>query len=170
MKPGEPRIVPRGAMKVAVVESRGEPAAAAAQVLPALFQAAYRLKFSLRPAERKSFHVGPLVSRWPGAGSKPVQEWRGLWALRVPLRTRRLPADGAAALVRLETWSYGGRAAEILHVGAWSEEKGSIERLHRFLAEQGYEAAGPLEEEYLTTPGAKVQKTVLRYPVRKRGA
>ncbi len=36
------------------------------------------------------------------------------------------------------------------------------------IAASGYEVAGVHEEEYLTTPKAKVQKTIIRYPVRKR--
>ncbi len=44
----------------------------------------------------------------------------------------------------------------------------SIERLHKFIAESGYEIAGTHEEEYLTSPDAKVQKTLIRYPIRKK--
>ncbi|MBM2850090.1 MAG: hypothetical protein HW418_3032, partial [Anaerolineales bacterium] len=57
---------------------------------------------------------------------------------------------------------------EILHIGPYSEEGPTIQRLHEFIAASGYEIAGVHEEEYLTTPKAKVQKTIIRYPVKKR--
>jgi hypothetical protein len=41
-------------------------------------------------------------------------------------------------------------------------------RLHDFIVENGYEIAGVHEEEYLTMPKAKVQKTLIRYPIRKK--
>jgi hypothetical protein len=159
--------VARGGVKVVAAESHGEPAKAAQQVLPSLFQTAYRLKFSLKGPARKRFHVGPLAARWPIPGDRPKEEWVGLWALPVPASTRRLPTNGTDMPVRLETWDYGGRVAEILHVGPWSEEKPTIDRLHAYIREQGYEIAGAHEEEYLTTPKAKIQKTIIRYPVRR---
>ena len=69
--------------------------------------------------------------------------------------------------MQIERWEYG-TVAEILHLGPYSEEGPTIERLHKFIEESGYEIAGVHEEEYLTRPDAKVQKTVIRYEVRKR--
>lgn len=40
-------------------------------------------------------------------------------------------------------------------------------RLHEYITESGYEIAGTHEEEYLTRMDAKVQKRLIRYPVRK---
>jgi hypothetical protein len=69
--------------------------------------------------------------------------------------------------VTLEEWSYGD-VAEVLHVGPYAEEPPTIQRLHEFIAGQGYEIAGPHEEEYLTRPNARLPKTIIRYPVRQR--
>jgi len=44
----------------------------------------------------------------------------------------------------------------------------TVERLHRFIEESGYEIAGMHEEEYLTRPDAKVQKTLVRCAIRKK--
>jgi hypothetical protein len=68
--------------------------------------------------------------------------------------------------VVVETWDYG-TVAQILHLGAYADEVPTIDRLHAFIAEQGYEIAGPHEEEYLSRPGAKEQKTRIRYQVQK---
>ena len=58
--------------------------------------------------------------------------------------------------------------AQIVHLGSYRTEAKTIEKLLKFIAEEGLEIAGVHEEEYLTRPGAKVQKTIIRYPVRKR--
>ena len=69
--------------------------------------------------------------------------------------------------VKLEAWGYG-TVAQILHIGTYAEEETSIERLHQFIEENGYQIAGHHEEEYLTRPNAKVVKTVIRYPIKKK--
>jgi len=69
--------------------------------------------------------------------------------------------------VKIETWEYG-TVAQILHLGPYDQEYPTVERLHKFIADSGYELAGPHEEEYLTSPDAKVQKTIIRYPIRKK--
>lgn len=166
----EPRLVRLGKRKVAVVETKGEPGVAGPKALPSLFRTVYTMKFALKRASRGDFRVGPLLTRWPDGGDQPMTSWTGLWALPVPPGTRSLPALETEYPVRLETWDYGGRVAEMLHVGPWSEEARSIEKLHDFVTRSGYEITGPHEEEYLTTPKAKVQKTIIRYTVRKRAA
>jgi len=63
-------------------------------------------------------------------------------------------------------WEYG-TVAQVVHLGPYRAEKKTVERLHRFIREKGYEVSGVHEEEYLTRPGAKLQKTIIRYPVKK---
>jgi len=43
-----------------------------------------------------------------------------------------------------------------------------MERLYRFIEESGYEITGVHEEEYVTSPDAKVPKTIIRYRVKKK--
>lgn len=69
----------------------------------------------------------------------------------------------------METREYG-TVAQILHVGEYADEEPTIQRLHAFITEQGYEIAGPHEEEYLSRPGARQQKTMIRYQVRPKDA
>jgi hypothetical protein len=69
--------------------------------------------------------------------------------------------------VNLETWQYG-TIAQILHLGAYDQEGPNIERLIKFVEDSGYQIAGDHEEEYLTTPDAKVPKTIIRYVVEKK--
>jgi hypothetical protein len=58
--------------------------------------------------------------------------------------------------------------AQILHLGPYDQEQETTERLQRFITDNGYEIAGPHEEEYLSKPDAKVIKTLVRYRVKKK--
>jgi hypothetical protein len=62
-----------------------------------------------------------------------------------------------------------GKAAQILHIGPYSAERETIERLHRFVEEQGFRLRGRHHEIYLGDPrrsAAEKLKTIIRHPVR----
>jgi hypothetical protein len=64
-----------------------------------------------------------------------------------------------------------GLSAQIMHVGPYSEEAPTIERLHAFVRENGYELRGKHHEIYLGDPRRTAPerlKTVLRHPVRSK--
>ncbi len=96
-----------------------------------------------------------------------MDEWTHIIGLPIPEETTSLPQKVASIEVKIETWEYG-TVAQILHLGAYDQEQPTIERLHKFIEDSGYEIAGVHEEEYLTTPDAKVPKTIIRYAVRKK--
>ncbi|HEY6687322.1 MAG TPA: GyrI-like domain-containing protein [Propionibacteriaceae bacterium] len=82
-------------------------------------------------------------------------------------RKKELPA---ANLMRLESFSEG-LVAQILHIGPYAAEGPTIERLHAFIFEQGYERAGKHHEIYLGDPrrtAPEKLKTVLRQPIAAR--
>jgi hypothetical protein len=87
--------------------------------------------------------------------------------LPIPEDTASLPRKVPIPEVMIETWKYG-TVAQILHLGPYDQEYPTIEHLLKFIEESGYEVAGDHEEEYISRPDAKVQKTIIRYPVRKR--
>ncbi|HEU5318217.1 MAG TPA: GyrI-like domain-containing protein, partial [Chloroflexota bacterium] len=135
----------------------------------------YTLKFARKKAG-DDFKVGALRARWSGARleadgslSGPKDEWRGAWGLPIPDGIEEVPQKVQGTEVRPETWEYG-TVAQILHIGPYATEPPTVRRLHDFIAAQGYEIAGEHEEEYLTRPTARVVKTLIRYPVRKRAA
>jgi hypothetical protein len=81
---------------------------------------------------------------------------------------RRKKGDSEALSgLRFERWREG-RSAQIMHVGPYSEERPTIERLHAFIEAQGCRPRGAHHEIYLGDPRkgdpAKL-KTVLRQPV-----
>ena len=57
----------------------------------------------------------------------------------------------AIGRVRLERFAEG-RAAQILHIGPYAAEGPTIQRLHAFIAGQGYRRAGKHHEIYLSDP------------------
>ncbi|MBI4199776.1 MAG: GyrI-like domain-containing protein [Chloroflexi bacterium] len=158
-----PQIAEMPSQKMAVVYTKGDPARVAPQALRALYASVYALKFALRK-RGVDFKVAAPRTRWPNAHLVPNEEWVGVWGLPVPDDTAEPPQRAQGVAVRLEAWEYG-TVAQVLHVGPYSDEMPTVERLHRFIAEQGYQIAGAHEEEYLTSPRAKVQKTIIRYPV-----
>jgi hypothetical protein len=161
----EPRIIEMSPQKVAVVYSKGDPNNVGQLVMGALFGSVFKLKMS-KKKEGLDFKVTGLRARWPDAHLVPKNEWQGIWALPVPDWVTELPQKTPEVEVCLETWEYG-TVAQILHLGPYSEEGPTIERLHAFIKESGYQLASPHEEEYLTRPDAKEQKTIIRYVVKR---
>jgi len=81
--------------------------------------------------------------------------------------TRQPEGEVPGTEVKIETWEYG-TVAQILHLGPYDEEGPTVERLHKFIEDNGYGIAGMHEEEYLTTPDAKVIKTIIRYSIKRK--
>jgi hypothetical protein len=153
--------------KMAVVRGKGAPDEVFPMVMPALYGSVYTLKFDLKKKGLPTFKVTGLRGRYPDAHLVPKEQWTMVLGLPVPNDTVALPQKVADVDVALETWPYG-TIAQILHIGAYDQETPNIERLQRYIEENGYEIAGDHEEEYLTSPDAKVVKTIIRYPVRKK--
>ena len=70
--------------------------------------------------------------------------------------TKELVQNDPETPVTIETLEYGS-VAQILHVGSYAEETPTIQRLHDFITAEGYEIAGPHEEEYLVAGGEGTQ-------------
>ena len=163
----DPQILEMPARKMAVVHGKGAPEKMFSELMPALYGSVYTLKFDLKKKGLATFKVSGLRARYPDAHLVPMEEWTHIIGLPIPEDTASLPQKVVDTEVRVETWQYG-TVAQILHLGPYDQEEASVTRLHQFVAENGYEIAGMHEEEYLTTPDAKVIKTIIRYPVKKK--
>ena len=167
----EPRLLTLPPQKVLLVTAMGDPNAVGKEAFGTLMKTYFKLKGV--PRGGPSFKAPR--ARWPIGTDVPVEQWTGLYAMPVPESVTKLPATaGTARLeVKLTTWDYG-QVAEILHVGPWSSEAPTIERLKSFIDRQGYEIAGDHEEEYLRGPGMLLAGnpdsylTLIRYPVRPK--
>ena len=162
----EPQIFNMPSQKMAVVYTRGDPNKVATESISALYGSVYTLKFDLKK-KGTEFKVSGFRARWPDAHLVPKNEWLGIWGLPVPENTTSLPQKKPGIEVKLEQWAYG-TVAQVLYIGPYSEEGPAIEQLHKFIEESGYEIVGTHEEEYLTSPRAKAQKTIIRYPIKKK--
>lgn len=164
----DPIILEMPSQTMAVVEGRGSPDRVFAEVLPALFGSVYSLRFDLKKRGLESFKVTAPRARYPDLDTRPKEDWLIVAGVPVPEGTDRLPQKKPDIEVKLDTWEYG-TVAQILHLGPYDQEQGSVERLKRFIESNGYEISGPHEEEYLSRPDARVMKTVVRYRVKKPG-
>ena len=156
----EPRITALPALKMLVVESKGDPNTTSGQAFGLL----YKTFFSI-PGVR----MAPPRGRWVFGLDTPKSEWVGFYALPLPEQVTTLP-PGASG-VKIDVWQYG-EVAEILHIGGYDKETPTIEKLMKFIAAKGYVVAGPHEEEYLKGPesGPKTDdyQTIIRYQVKKK--
>jgi hypothetical protein len=151
----------------------------------ALFSLSYALKFLVKKGDAGiDYGVMPLEGLWwaddPAAfqsGDKSAWQWT-VMILQPPCITkdlyqqagdqvaRKLPPQSLAS-VRFESFEEG-KSVQVLHVGPFSEEGPTIERLHRFVAARGFQLRGKHHEIYLSdTRRAKPDKwrTILRQPV-----
>lgn len=159
------------------------------QAMEALFSVAYTLKFTLKrgPEELDWSMMAPEGLWWTEEG-KPFDaadkaSWQ--WTLMMPLPgfvTAAMVREAKKAVkekkslarvddIRLEAFREGP-CVQILHIGPYSEEGPSIEKLRQFAAENGCALAGKHHEIYFSDPRrVKPEKwrTILRHPVRKTG-
>ena len=84
-------------------------------------------------------------------------------------RRKKGPMPGLERL-RLETL-HEGLSAQVLHVGPYSAEAPTIERLHGWIQDNGYVLRGRHHEIYLSNPERSAPerlKTIIRQPVAER--
>jgi hypothetical protein len=163
----EPRILEMPSQKMAVVRAKGAPDKVFSEIMPVLYGSVYALKFDLKKKGMPTFKVSPPWARYTDAHLVPKEEWTVALGVPIPEDATSLPQKAPGVEVKIETWDYG-TVAQILHLGPYDQEKPTVERLHKFIEENGFEIAGVHEEEYLTTPEAKVIRTIVRYPVRRK--
>jgi len=152
---------------MAVVHGKGTPDKVFPELMPALYGSVYTLKFDLKKKGLPTFKVSGLCTHYPDAHLVSMNKWTHIIGLPIPEETTSLPQKVASIEVKIETWEYG-TVAQVLHLGPYDQEGPTVERLHKFVDDSGYEIAGLHEEEYLTSPDAKVPKTIIRYPVKKK--
>jgi hypothetical protein len=184
--PREPVLVTVPTMKYLAADGKGDPAISPdfRDAVGALYGLAYTMKFMLKARGVTESVPMPLEGLfWADDMSAFMKARRGEWQwtlmllqpsavdakllkeARVKLEKKRKGAKlPAVRLVRFAE----GPCAQVLHLGPYAEEKSTIQRLHRFISEQGYELTGRHHEIYLSQPGrgdpAKM-KTVIRQPV-----
>jgi hypothetical protein len=151
----------------------------------ALYGIAYRLHFALKGRGvvgrvgmlEALYWIPPtqLTSDAPTDGSR-VTSWRWRLLVAVPdaasdddvdAACRASGDDAVVQRVYLDRWTEGP-SAQILHVGPYADETGTLRRLHAAIDEAGFRPRGAHHEIYLNDPrrvGEDRARTILRQPV-----
>lgn len=156
------------------------------EAIGALYGMAYTLKFMLKgEGVQTDFTVMPLEGLWwmqGNSGFDPDNKEGWRWTLMIAMpphitedEFKRAKAElkkkkdpPALGKVRLRKFSEG-KAVQIMHIGSWSEEGPTIEKLHAYARENGLKIKGKHHEIYMSDPrrtAPEKLKTVVRQPVR----
>ena len=184
----QPALVQVPAFNYLTVDGVGDPNTSSdfQRAVEAVYGLAYTLKFAAKAAGA-DFTVMPLEGLWwvedlAEFSFEARGNWR--WTLLLALpdsitaeqveaareQVARKKPSPLLGQVRLERWEEG-RAAQVMHVGPYATEPETVERLHAFAAEQGYELRGTHHEIYLGDPrrtAPEKLRTILRHPVAPR--
>lgn len=174
-----PQLVEPQERWVLMTDGRGDPNGSGSfqAAVGTLFSVSYGLRFALKRELDVDRKVGPLEGLWwtdrGGFSFERRTNWR--WTLLVEQppeataeRVEAVARDRANEVpLRLEAFREG-RAAQVLHVGPFSEEPRTIERLHAFIQEQGLRPTGRHHEIYLSDmrrTAPERWRTIIRQPV-----
>jgi hypothetical protein len=183
----KPSIIDVPTMNALMVDGMGDPSGKAFQeAVASLYSVAYTLKFAFKKDKAVDYPVMALEGLWYADDVADFlngkrDNWK--WTIFITLPdvvTKRDVREAVAAAkkkaklpglpeVRFEKFAEG-RAAQIMHVGPYAAEGPTIERLHRFVEEQGYELRGKHHEIYLGDPRRSAPeklRTIIRHPVEK---
>jgi hypothetical protein len=182
-----PEMVDVPPMNFLMVDGTGDPNTAPdfQGALEVLFGLSYTLKFLIRKGDLAiDYGVMPLEGLWWTDDMSQFkienkENWK--WTLMImqpepvtselfiqaaeQVKKKKNPA--ALPKVRLATFSEG-KAAQIMHLGPFSEEGPTIERLHEFIRKNGFKIAGRHHEIYLSDirkAAPEKWKTIIRQPL-----
>ena len=150
-----------------------------------LYALSYTLKFASKEQLGQDYSVMPLEGLWWVDGLKPVDPtnsdrsaWQ--WTLMIMQpehittelyeaaieRVRRKKNPALLPKCRFERYDEGW-AAQVMHIGPYSAEKPTIDRVHAYIAEQGGKPTGKHHEIYVGDPSKSAPeklKTIIRQP------
>ena len=183
----EPALVDVPAMTFACIDGRGDPNGPDfAAATGALYAFSYTIKFLVKKERAIDYPVMALEGLWSVEGKADFSHgdyntrdaW--LWTLMImqpdaaapelrPMALEQPARRGTPGLERLHfARLHAGRSAQVMHIGPYSTEPATVDRLHRFIRAQGLRPRGRHHEIYLGNPLRSAPdklKTVLRHPV-----
>jgi len=190
--PKEVALVDVPEMNFLMIDGVGDPNTAQAykDVIEALYAVSYALKFMIKKGKTAiDYIVMPLeglwwtddmtkfttenkdIWRWTSMIMQPEYVTKNLFnkALKQVKKKKNPPA---LSKIRFESL-HEGLSAQIMHIGPYSAEGPTIEKLHRFIKEKGYTFEGLRQkhhEIYLSDPRKATpekMKTIIRQPVNR---
>jgi hypothetical protein len=169
------------------IDGSGDPNTSSAyqDAVKSLFSLAYTIKFAVRKSSAAiDYGVMPLEGLWwmddmRRFSVERKEEWK--WTLMImqpaivtqpvvdTCRAELARKKDLAALSKVEFAAFlEGKAAQILHIGPFSEEGPTVEKLHGFIEANGLKLAGKHHEIYLSDIRRAAPanwKTLIRQPV-----
>ncbi len=154
--------------------------------LNALYNVSYTLKLLIKKEMSIDYPVMALEGLWWtnnmlefSMDNKDIWQWTSMimqpecvtaeLVVRVCEELKQKKDLPALSKLRFERF-HEGLSAQIMHIGPYAAEKATIEKLHAYLKEHGYEFNGKHHEIYLGDPrraAPEKMKTVLRQPVKR---
>ena len=169
------------------VDGEGDPntAKSFSDAIEGLFPVSYTLKFMVKKgAMAIDYGVLPLEALWWAddmsafsAGNKDAWKWT-LMIMQPEFITDDMVGEAieevarkksrpSLPLVRFESFKEG-KAAQIMHIGPFSEEGPTIEKVHKFIEDNGSRKIGKHHEIYLSDirrAAPEKWKTIVRQPM-----
>jgi hypothetical protein len=160
------------------------------EAMQTLFGIVYTIKFwdkaHTPPAGYDKFTIAPLEGLWWTESGEMFDthkpdEWRWTVMLRLPeFVTKEFFAEVVADVVakkksniyknaRLDHFTEG-ESVQIMHIGPYDKEASTIERMHNYVKENGYELTGKHHELYFGDPrrtAPEKLRTILRQGVKR---
>lgn len=170
-----------------MIDGAGDPNTAQEfeDAVEALYAVSYALKFMIKREKQIDYIVMPLEGLWWvddmtqfSMENKDIWKWTQMImqpefvtidlvekALEQAEKKKNPPA---LSKIRFESL-HEGLSAQIMHLGPYSAEGPTIEKLHNFIRENGYEPRGKHHEIYLSDPrksAPEKMRTVIRQPMK----
>jgi hypothetical protein len=174
------------AMNFLMIDGEGDPNTSQQykEAVEALFSVSYAIKFMIKKGTGVNYGVMPLEGLWwvddmTKFSTERRDEWKWTSMIMQPKHVTANHVNAAIknirnkknlpALSKLRFESFDeGAAAQILHIGPYSDEGPNIAKIHAFIRNSGHALRGKHHEIYLSdtrrTAPAKL-KTVLRQPM-----
>lgn len=172
-------------MNFLLIDGQGAPASQTyVASIQTLYPLAYTLKFIVKKNRGIDYGVLPLEALWWADDMSKFQtmqkdEWKWTSMIMQPkyvtesdfkgaiekVQKKNLPAIGK---VRFECF-HEGKAAQLMHIGPYSDEAKNIQRIHDVIKASGYQLSGKHHEIYISNPdktALEKLKTVIRQPMK----
>ena len=185
--PKKAEIVDVPQMKFLMIDGKGDPNTSQEfqDAVEALYSLSYTLKFMVKKGELEiDYGVMPLEGLWWvddisqfSIENKEAWKWT-LMIMQPDYVTTELFNEAAEQVkkkkdpvalpkVKFESFSEG-KAAQIMHIGPFSEEGPAIKKVHNFIKESGCKLTGKHHEIYLSDirkAAPEKWKTIIRQPM-----
>ncbi len=175
-------------MNFLMIDGQGDPSTSQEFVdaIEALYPLSYALKFRVKKSDLEiDYGVMPLEGLWwaddmSSFSSGDKDKWKWTLMIMQPdfitqemveeerklVNKKKIPKSLSS--VRFGSF-YEGKAAQIMHMGPFSEEGPTIEKVHSYICDSGCERVGKHHEIYLSDmrrAAPEKWKTVIRQPMK----